>query len=88
MTLQTKTVSRHTGLLHAEEADAAEIIGLAADVKILEGGGEVVRESIATACCSDIQVMLSAFPYFAGLYNGAVEIIIGVVHLTYLEYVI
>lgn len=48
----------------------------------------MVRESIATACCSNIQVMLSAFPYFAGLYNGAVEIIIGVVHLTYLEYVI
>ena len=48
----------------------------------------MVRESIATACCNDIQVMLSAFPYFAGLYKGAVEIIIGIVHLTYLEYVI
>ena len=57
------------------------------DVKILKGG-EMVRESIATACCNDIQVMLSAFPYFAGLYKGAVEIIIGIVHLTYLEYVI
>ena len=47
----------------------------------------MVRESIVTACCNDIQVMLSAFPYFAGLYKSAVEIIIGVVHLTYLEYV-
>lgn len=48
----------------------------------------MVRESIGTACCNDIQVMLFAFPYFAGLYKGAVEIIIGVVHLPYLEYVI
>lgn len=35
--LQAKTIPRHTGLFHAEEADAAEVIGLAADVMILEG---------------------------------------------------
>lgn len=31
----------------------------------------MVRESIATACCNDIQVILSAFPDFAGLYKGS-----------------